>query len=159
LPQENRDEDTEDGSAADDESVEIEWNQDGDIHEDVQEGFVSYGKQKAYEETYRDDDVQSDQSEDNISKSPTKQPDVQTEHSDGKIAESPKKQSHVQSEHSEDKVARTKRKPPTQSAPRQSTFFINGGGIDREVITTDICRYMGNDALVKPGTHQVCCLV
>jgi hypothetical protein len=38
---------------------------------------------------------------------------------------------------------------------RQSTFFINGDGIDREVITTDICRYLGNDAVVRPGIHQV----
>ena len=44
-------------------------------------------------------------------------------------------------------------------AARQSQFFINGAGIDREVITTDICRYLGNDALVRPGTHQVCHLV
>jgi len=42
---------------------------------------------------------------------------------------------------------------------RQSTFFISGEGIDREVITTDICRYLGNDALVRPGVHQVCYLV
>jgi chaperone required for assembly of F1-ATPase len=38
---------------------------------------------------------------------------------------------------------------------RQSQFFIDGDGIDREVITTDICRYLGNDALVRPGTHKV----
>lgn len=39
--------------------------------------------------------------------------------------------------------------------PRMSTFFVPGTGIDREVITTDICRYLGNDALVKPGPYQV----
>lgn len=27
-------------------------------------------------------------------------------------------------------------------------------GIDREVITADICRYLGNDALVRPGTYE-----
>jgi len=37
--------------------------------------------------------------------------------------------------------------------PRMSTFFVPGAGIDREVITTDICRYLGNDALVKPGPY------
>lgn len=37
--------------------------------------------------------------------------------------------------------------------PRMSTFFVPGTGIDREVITTDICRYLGNDALVKPGPY------
>ena len=42
-----------------------------------------------------------------------------------------------------------------ESRIRQTTSFVNGAGIDREVITTDICRYLGNDALVKPGTYQV----
>ena len=108
----------------------------------------------------RDDDARSDHSEDNIAKTPTKQPDVQTEQSDGKITEPPKTQSHVQSEHSEGKITNQWLEPPTRSgSSRQSQFFINGEGIDREVITTDICAYLGNDALVRPGTHQVCCLV
>jgi hypothetical protein len=38
---------------------------------------------------------------------------------------------------------------------RQSQFFINGDGIEREVITTDICRYLGNDALFRPGIYTV----
>ncbi len=46
-------------------------------------------------------------------------------------------------------------KSSSSSSQRKSTFFISGEGIDREVITTDICRYLGNDALVKPGVHQV----
>ncbi|OBT70356.1 hypothetical protein VE03_00304 [Pseudogymnoascus sp. 23342-1-I1] len=37
---------------------------------------------------------------------------------------------------------------------RLATYFVPAAGIDREVITTDICRYLGNDALVKPGTHK-----
>ncbi|KFY09667.1 hypothetical protein V492_05396 [Pseudogymnoascus sp. VKM F-4246] len=37
---------------------------------------------------------------------------------------------------------------------RLATYFVPATGIDREVITTDICRYLGNDALVKPGTHK-----
>ncbi len=41
------------------------------------------------------------------------------------------------------------------SFARKSLFFIASEGIDREVITTDICRYLGNDALVRPGVHQV----
>lgn len=43
---------------------------------------------------------------------------------------------------------------PKESS-RRTTSFVNGNGIDREVITTDIYRYLGNDALVKPGTYQV----
>lgn len=31
-------------------------------------------------------------------------------------------------------------------------YFVPGDGIDREVITADITRYLGNDALVRPGT-------
>ena len=39
---------------------------------------------------------------------------------------------------------------------RQNEYFIPGDGISREVIQADICRYLGNDALVRPGTHNVC---
>lgn len=42
--------------------------------------------------------------------------------------------------------------PPTQG--RQNEYFVPRDGIDREVITADICRYLGNDALVRPGTYE-----
>lgn len=38
---------------------------------------------------------------------------------------------------------------------RQNEYFIPGDGISREVIQADICRYLGNDALVRPGNHNV----
>ena len=38
---------------------------------------------------------------------------------------------------------------------RQNEYFVPRDGIDREVITADICRYLGNDALVRPGTYEV----
>ena len=38
---------------------------------------------------------------------------------------------------------------------RQNEYFVPGEGISREVIQADICRYLGNDALVRPGVHQV----
>lgn len=41
---------------------------------------------------------------------------------------------------------------PTQN--RQNEYFVPRDGIDREVITADICRYLGNDALVRPGTYE-----
>lgn len=44
---------------------------------------------------------------------------------------------------------------PQQSAPRQNVYFVPRDGIDREVITADICRYLGRDALVRPGTYTV----
>ncbi|KAK3990798.1 hypothetical protein QBC44DRAFT_368771 [Cladorrhinum sp. PSN332] len=39
-------------------------------------------------------------------------------------------------------------------AGRQNEYFIPEDGIDEEVITTDICRYLGNDASVRPGTYE-----
>jgi hypothetical protein len=38
---------------------------------------------------------------------------------------------------------------------RSNEYFVPKDGIDREVITADICRYLGNDALVRPGTYEV----
>ncbi|OJJ48381.1 hypothetical protein ASPZODRAFT_1579923 [Penicilliopsis zonata CBS 506.65] len=37
---------------------------------------------------------------------------------------------------------------------RQNEYFVPGDGISREVIQADICRYLGNDALVRPGNHN-----
>lgn len=44
---------------------------------------------------------------------------------------------------------------PLPAAGRQNEYFVPRDGIDREVITADICRYLGNDALVRPGTYEV----
>ncbi|TLD07301.1 hypothetical protein PgNI_10444 [Pyricularia grisea] len=43
--------------------------------------------------------------------------------------------------------------PPQAPPPstRNNEYFLPRDGIDREVITADICRYLGNDALVRPG--------
>ena len=35
---------------------------------------------------------------------------------------------------------------------RANQWFVLGDGIAREVITADIQRYLGPDALVRPGT-------
>ncbi|KAB5547000.1 hypothetical protein GE09DRAFT_197081 [Coniochaeta sp. 2T2.1] len=43
---------------------------------------------------------------------------------------------------------------PAAGVPRQNEYFLSRDGIDREVITADICRYLGNDALVRPGTYE-----
>lgn len=47
---------------------------------------------------------------------------------------------------------------PTMSRPttRMNEYFVPRDGIDREVISADICRYLGNDALVRPGHYEVC---
>lgn len=39
--------------------------------------------------------------------------------------------------------------------PRLNEYFMDKSGISREVIQADICRYLGNDALVRPGDHEV----
>jgi hypothetical protein len=36
---------------------------------------------------------------------------------------------------------------------RQNEYFVPRDGIDREVIQADICRFLGNDALVRPGAY------
>jgi hypothetical protein len=36
---------------------------------------------------------------------------------------------------------------------RQNEYFLDGEGISREVIQADICRYLGNDALVRTGVN------
>jgi hypothetical protein len=38
---------------------------------------------------------------------------------------------------------------------RQNEYFVPREGIDREVIAADICRYLGNDAFVRPGQYEV----
>jgi hypothetical protein len=41
------------------------------------------------------------------------------------------------------------------AASRKNEYFLPKEGIDREVLTADLCRYLGNDALVRPGTYEV----
>jgi hypothetical protein len=38
---------------------------------------------------------------------------------------------------------------------RSNEYFVPKEGIYREVITADLCRYLGNDALVRPGNYEV----
>lgn len=40
------------------------------------------------------------------------------------------------------------------ASARTNEYFVPKDGIDREVITSDICRYLGNDALVRPGNYE-----
>lgn len=55
-----------------------------------------------------------------------------------------------------DMASRSTRAPPQVPAgTRQNEYFVPRDGIDREVITADICRYLGNDALVRPGNYEV----
>lgn len=38
---------------------------------------------------------------------------------------------------------------------RTNEYFVPKDGIDREVISADITRYLGSDALVRPGVYEV----
>lgn len=40
-------------------------------------------------------------------------------------------------------------------AGRKNQYFVPGDGIAREVITSDICKYLDNDATVRPANYQV----
>ncbi|KAH7020144.1 hypothetical protein EDB80DRAFT_746729 [Ilyonectria destructans] len=53
-------------------------------------------------------------------------------------------------------MSRSSRNPPPTGAgaTRQNEYFVPRDGIDREVISADICRYLGNDALVRPGHYE-----
>ncbi|KAI3581663.1 hypothetical protein IWW34DRAFT_804322 [Fusarium oxysporum f. sp. albedinis] len=44
--------------------------------------------------------------------------------------------------------------PNTNMTNRQNEYFVRRDGIDREVITADICQYLGQDALVRPGHYE-----
>lgn len=50
---------------------------------------------------------------------------------------------------------RRDRERPDRGGTRYNEYFLPGEGISREVIQADICRYLGNDALVRPGTYEV----
>ena len=42
---------------------------------------------------------------------------------------------------------------PDAEWPSYNEYFLPGEGIDREVIQSEICRYLGQDATCKPGAH------
>lgn len=46
------------------------------------------------------------------------------------------------------------RRNAAAASARTNEYFVPKDGIDREVITADVCRYLGNDALVRPGNYE-----
>jgi hypothetical protein len=42
----------------------------------------------------------------------------------------------------------------TSSSAKKNQWFLPAEGIERDVITGDIQRYLGQDALVRPGSVQ-----
>jgi hypothetical protein len=53
-----------------------------------------------------------------------------------------------------DKNAMAPQQPRGAGSACTNEYFLPKDGIDREVITADICRYLGNDALVRPGNYE-----
>ena len=49
---------------------------------------------------------------------------------------------------------RDSRRAPEEASSRSSDYFLPGDDINRDVITTDICKYLGSDALVRPYVHK-----
>ena len=45
-------------------------------------------------------------------------------------------------------------RPQTYEGGRTNDYFLAGDDISREVITADICGYVGPDALVRPYRHH-----
>ena len=51
---------------------------------------------------------------------------------------------------------RHRREPQTRgSRPGLNSYWIDGRGINREVLQREICKYLGNDATSKPGDFNV----
>jgi hypothetical protein len=45
-------------------------------------------------------------------------------------------------------------KTQTENSARTNEYFLPGDGIDREIITAKICRYLGNEATIRPGSFE-----
>lgn len=60
-----------------------------------------------------------------------------------------------QSSHSQPQQIPPRSSMSTSSTSRNKRYFIPGEGIDHDVITSDICLYLGNDALAHPGVLEV----
>ena len=55
---------------------------------------------------------------------------------------------------------RPDREAPAPKPPRRAElneFFVDGEGIHREVMQREICKYLGPDALSRPGQYNVRC--
>ena len=53
-----------------------------------------------------------------------------------------------------------KRQPVREAAPstrvKLDEFFLDGEGIDRQVLQSSICRFLGAEATSRPFEYQVC---
>jgi hypothetical protein len=58
-------------------------------------------------------------------------------------------------EREQEQAEPTKGKKQENLSACQSKIFISGEGLDREVMMTDIPRYLGVDSIVRPGTRRV----
>ena len=44
---------------------------------------------------------------------------------------------------------------PARQAKQLNEYFIDGEGINREVLQIDICKHLGPEATSRPGTYNV----
>ena len=52
---------------------------------------------------------------------------------------------------------RAPREPPVRQPRIQlNEYFVDGEGILREVMQTEICKYLGAEATSRPGEYKVC---
>ena len=52
----------------------------------------------------------------------------------------------------------TRRREPAREPPRRSQlneYFVDGEGIHREVMQMEICKYLGSEAISRPGDYNV----
>ena len=47
------------------------------------------------------------------------------------------------------------REYPSSRGATLNEFFVDGEGIHREVMQRELCKYLGPDALSRPGTYNV----
>ena len=43
-----------------------------------------------------------------------------------------------------------------QKTSKMNEYFLNGEGIDVDVLRREICRFLGSEATARPATHNVC---
>lgn len=50
---------------------------------------------------------------------------------------------------------RERENPASTSRASLNEFFVDGDGIHREVMQRELCKFLGPDALSRPGTYNV----
>ena len=54
-----------------------------------------------------------------------------------------------------DRDTKDRQKHGSSSRPKLDEFWLDGEGIDRQVLQSSICRFLGPEATSRPMEHQV----